>query len=68
MSAAEADYDAGALEIQKNRFQEFLRLLFLGGNVLDLDHASRVLREHRKCLQSVQSSLRDSHGGWFIPY
>jgi|SRR5271170_5627705 len=68
VGAAEADHNSRALEIEKNRLQKFLRQFFLGGNVLDLDHADRVLREHRECLQGVQSSLRDSHGGWPIPY
>ena len=57
MGAPEADHNAGALEFEQYRLQKLFGQLFLGGDVLDLDDGIGMLREHRKCLQSVQSSL-----------
>ena len=68
MGAAMAGYDARALEFEQNCFQEFFRQLLLDGDISDFDHTRGMPpRQHGQGLQSVESSLRDSHKSASIP-
>ena len=62
MSAAGADDDPRALQIQQDGLQKLPGEIFLGGNILNFDDPDRGLRQHGECLQRVEPSLRNSHG------
>lgn len=62
IGAAQADHDPGALEFEENGFEELLRQMLLRGDIPNLDNTLRVtLGQDRQRLQSVESSLGNSH-------
>lgn len=58
---AQADDNPRALQLQEDRLEELLWQVLLRGDVFDFDDVRRMLCQHRQGLQSVKSSLRDSH-------